>query len=184
MAATSPLLKAYPTVPNPVSKKSYCVAGVLTTVYGLDELPNDIEGVNCLWLLHPRLQDQTCMEPIAYSTINAWNTHLAATKRDQGAGMQGLIAVSFDQRNHGSRKIDDLANLDWRSGNERHAQDMFSIYRTSPHLERLFDNRQRVVIGRPCRGYRCRHVPAPRLPPFLRLPPRQAHYHGEHSLRR
>ena len=43
--------------------------------------------------------------------------------------MQGLIAVSFDQRNHGSRKIDELANQDWRSGNERHAQDMFSIYR-------------------------------------------------------
>ena len=129
MAAPNPLLNAYPTLPKPVSKKTYCVAGLLTTVYGLEELPKDIEGVACLWLLHPRLQDQTCMEPIACSAINAWNTHLGATKRDKGVGVQGLVAASFDQRNHGSRKVDDVANQDWSSGNQRHAQDMFSIYR-------------------------------------------------------
>ena len=140
MAANSPLNGAYPTLPPPVSKKSYCVAGLLTTVYGLDELAKDIEGVTCLWLLHPRLQDQSCMEPIACSTVNAWNTHVAATKKDKGTAMQGLIAVSFDQRNHGSRKVDDLANQDWRSGNERHAQDMFSIYRKALSLRWLFDN--------------------------------------------
>lgn len=130
-AVTNPLLKAYPTPPQPVSKKTYCVAGLLTTVYGLDELPDDTEGVCCLWLLHPRLQDQSCMEPIAYSTVNAWNTHLTNTKMEKATGRQGLIAVSFDQRNHGSRKVDEVANQDWRSGNERHAQDMFSIYRVS-----------------------------------------------------
>ena len=127
MAAPNPLLSAYPTVPEPVSKRAYCVAGLSVNVYGLDELRKDSEGVACLWLLHPRLQDQACMEPIAFSAINAWNKHLQAAKK--GPGMQGLIAVSFDQRNHGSRKIDETANLDWRSGNERHAQDMFSIYR-------------------------------------------------------
>ena len=127
MAVPSPLLNAYPIVPEPVSKHTYCVAGLLTTVYGLDELRKDIEGVACLWLLHPRLQDQTCMEPIAFSAINAWNKHLQAAKKRPG--LQGLIAVSFDQRNHGSRKIDDKATQDWRSGNDRHAQDMFSIYR-------------------------------------------------------
>ena len=127
MAAPNPLLNGYPTPPVPVSKTLCCVAGLLTTVYGLEELRNDIEGVACIWLLHPRLQNQTSMEPIAYSAINAWNKHLQASVK--GSGSLGLIAVSFDQRNHGSRKVDDVANQDWRSGNARHAQDMFSIYR-------------------------------------------------------
>lgn len=40
-----------------------------------------------------------------------------------------MIAVSFDQRNHGSRLVDEVANAAWRQGNERHAIDMFSGYR-------------------------------------------------------
>ena len=36
--------------------------------------------------------------------------------------------VVVDQRNHGSRLVDPVANADWRSGNEQHAQDMFSSY--------------------------------------------------------
>ena len=127
MASSNPLLNAYPKDLQAVSQKQYCVAGLLVTVYGLDELRRGVENVACLWLLHPRLQDQGHMQPIAYSALNAWNRHLQSADRRQG--LQGLIAVSFDQRNHGTRKIDELANQDWRSGNERHAQDMFSIYR-------------------------------------------------------
>ena len=131
MAAPNPLLTGYPTSPPSVSEIKFCVAGLLITVYGLEELHKDIEGVSCLWLLHPRLQDQASMQPVAFSTINAWNKHLETSTK--GPGSQGLIAVSFDQRNHGSRIIDDMANQDWRSGNARHAQDMFSIYRMPCH---------------------------------------------------
>lgn len=42
------------------------------------------------------------------------------------AAKRGLIVVAFDSRNHGSRTADPAANGTWRSGNERHAQDMFS----------------------------------------------------------
>ena len=128
MATPNPMKKTYPTPPRPVSKKTHCIAGILTTIYGLSELPAGIHEVACLWLLHPRLQNQTCMEPIASSTINEWNDRLQ--KRKNRTPAIGLIAVSFDQRNHGTREVDPLANEAWKSGNERHAQDMYSIYRT------------------------------------------------------
>lgn len=65
------------------------------------------------------------MEPLAASNIHEWNGRLQRKWNDEAS--IGLIAVSFDQRNHGSREINQLANETWKSGNERHAQDMFSI---------------------------------------------------------
>ncbi|KAL8725147.1 MAG: hypothetical protein Q9181_006529 [Wetmoreana brouardii] len=61
------------------------------------------------------------MGPLAAATLNDWNQRKEKDK-------VGLVAVTFDQRNHGSREVDPLSNEAWRSGNERHAQDMFSIY--------------------------------------------------------
>ncbi|KAF2138544.1 uncharacterized protein K452DRAFT_361218 [Aplosporella prunicola CBS 121167] len=104
--------------PDP-SAKTFHIGGILTTVYGLDELPPQCSSLACLWLLHPRLQTQACMAPLAAQTIAAWNARGTS---------KGLLAVSFDQRNHGTRQVDELANEAWRQGNPRHAQDMFSIY--------------------------------------------------------
>ena len=67
------------------------------------------------------------MEPVAFSVIRHW-IHHSRQKKDHPEP-QGLIAVSFDQRNHGSREVDPLANQAWNAGNEKHAQDMFSIFR-------------------------------------------------------
>jgi len=117
----------YPNSPPVVSKKTFTISGILTTVYGLDDLPVEATNVTCLWLLHPRLQTQSCMEPVAASAITDWNHQLKAT---ESAGHR-LIAASFDQRNHGSREVNKLANEAWRSGNESHAQDMLGIYRSS-----------------------------------------------------
>jgi pimeloyl-ACP methyl ester carboxylesterase len=66
------------------------------------------------------------MEPIASSTISEWNKKLAKTMKNDKS--TGLLAVSFDQRNHGTREVDPVANKAWRGGNERHAQDMFASY--------------------------------------------------------
>ncbi|PSK58589.1 hypothetical protein B9Z65_6604 [Elsinoe australis] len=46
--------------PNPVSATTLHIAGILTTVHGLDLLPpsSDVSSVAVLWLLHPRLQTQ------------------------------------------------------------------------------------------------------------------------------
>ncbi len=108
--------------PPSVSKQNFTIAGISVDVFGLDDLSPDVQEVACLWLLHPRLQTQACMRPLAAAILNAWND------RDESKKF-GLLAVTFDQRNHGSREIDAMANEAWRSGNARHAQDMFSIYR-------------------------------------------------------
>ncbi|KAI9768852.1 MAG: hypothetical protein M1840_004666 [Geoglossum simile] len=112
--------------PSPVTKKSFSVAGIITDVYGLDEIPDQITEVACLWLLHPRLQTRADMESVAAATVCDWNKRLKDGKA--GASPKGLIAVSFDQRNHGSRELSPSANEAWRAGNETHAQDMLSIY--------------------------------------------------------
>ena len=115
-----------PNPPPPTSKQTFTIAGISTTVYGLEELADTVLDVACLWLLHPRLQTQACMGSLAATALKEWNS------RDECRKI-GLVAITFDQRNHGSREIDPLANEAWRSGNERHAQDMFSAYRMHFH---------------------------------------------------
>ena len=114
---------------RPVSKQSFSVAGIITNVYGLDELPDRVTEVACLWLFHPRLQTRAYMEFVAVATVGDWNRRLKDGRA--GASPKGLVAVSFDQRNHGSRELSPRANEAWRAGNETHAQDMLSIYRIS-----------------------------------------------------
>ncbi|KAJ5594527.1 uncharacterized protein N7459_000735 [Penicillium hispanicum] len=109
--------------PVAVSQKVYAIAGISVTVFGLEELRSQ-EEVACLWLLHPRLATQERMTDIAASSITDWSTRNKDTP-----SAKGLIAVSFDQRNHGARMVDPLANESWKEGNPRHAQDMFSIFR-------------------------------------------------------
>ncbi|RKF81230.1 putative alpha beta hydrolase fold-containing protein [Golovinomyces cichoracearum] len=97
-----------------ISSDIFYIAGINTIVYGLDAVPKTSRTVSCLWLLHPRLQTKEAMARVASACISNWNSHPLSVEN-------GLIAVSFDQRNHGSREVDPLANLSWRKGNERHA---------------------------------------------------------------
>ncbi|KAI9699724.1 MAG: hypothetical protein M1836_002758 [Candelina mexicana] len=126
MAIPDPLENTFPTAPAPVSSKTCTIAGILTTVYGLYELQPSIKEVSCLWLLHPRLFTKSSMDPVAAAMIGDWYRRLHEGK--VGQEHKGLIAVSFDQRNHGSRVVDSLRNNSWRDGNPTHAVDMFSTY--------------------------------------------------------
>ncbi len=126
MAAPFALRNTFPVPPAPVSSKTFTIAGILTTVYGLDELQSSHSEVACLWLLHERLATKSCMDPVAAAIIGDWNQRLR--EGEAGQTPKGLVAVSFDQRNHGSREVDSLANGSWRDGNATHAVDMFSIY--------------------------------------------------------
>ena len=110
-----------------ISKYQFIISGILTTVFGIDELCSKTQVV-CLWLHHGRSETQESVQPLARHILQAWNARSKSTLSDSTS--KGLIAVTFDQRNHGSRKIDERANRDWLAGNETHAQDMFSIYRT------------------------------------------------------
>ena len=123
-APNNPMARAYPST-RPSSKHTFPIAGILCNVYGLEQLPADVANVSCLWLLHPRLSKKEHMEPVAHAMISAWNDKLANMKSHR----QGLIAVAFDQRNHGTRLADKQANQAWAQGNPRHAQDMYSVFR-------------------------------------------------------
>jgi pimeloyl-ACP methyl ester carboxylesterase len=61
------------------------------------------------------------MSFVAAAMIKAWNS-----KKHAGDG--GLICVCFDQRNHGSRMIDNKANESWNGGNPTHGPDMYSLF--------------------------------------------------------
>ena len=136
----NPVEKAYALPPPHLSSKTFHIAGILTTVFGLDELPINTKETACLWLLHPRLQTQACMQPFAASIISSWNERMREGPVGSKQPSKGLIAVSFDQRNHGSREVDRLANEAWRGGNPRHALDMFSqIHGTAADTSILLD---------------------------------------------
>ncbi|KAL2843806.1 hypothetical protein BJX68DRAFT_243681 [Aspergillus pseudodeflectus] len=111
-----------------ISRKTFPVAGIQTTVFGLDELPPQASEIACLWLLHPRLATQERMVPIASAVITDWNKRIQEGWAGSSKSVKGLIAVAFDQRNHGTRLVDALCNESWKQGNPRHAQDMFSVF--------------------------------------------------------
>ncbi|KAI1394309.1 uncharacterized protein F4822DRAFT_44986 [Hypoxylon trugodes] len=116
MAATPNPLASSGSAPVPsVSRSTLTVSGLKVDVYGLAELHPAATNVSCLWLHHPRLRSKEDMTNIAGQVLSAY--HQKQTTR-------GLIAVAFDQRNHGTRLVDELANEDWRRGNKTHAQDM------------------------------------------------------------
>lgn len=67
------------------------------------------------------LDTQDSMGYTAAALLNAW------TKRRK-PGQKNLICVAFDQRNHGSRMIDNVSNVSWKQGNPSHGPDMFNTY--------------------------------------------------------
>ncbi|KAG4033879.1 hypothetical protein MFRU_004g03770 [Monilinia fructicola] len=142
MATPNPLKNTPPT--SSVSEKTFHIAGILTTVYGLEEISASTSSISCLWLLHPRLQTRKIMENVASRCIQAWNQHEGADRT------VGLIAAAFDQRNHGSREVHAPANESWRDGNETHAQDMFSIFHgTAMDTSLLIDHLPSYIFNTP-----------------------------------
>jgi hypothetical protein len=121
------------------------MAGLPVDVYGLADLPPTATRVSCLWLHHPRTHSKEYMADIAARCVGAWNTRLAQARSswpdgdsggDEGKGgvdgegdmgKRGLIALAYDQRNHGGRVVDEKANGAWREGNAMHAVDMFGV---------------------------------------------------------
>jgi hypothetical protein len=110
MATPTPLL----------TPKTFHISGIVVDVYGLDELPPSCELVSCLWLLHGRLQSKEVMAETASTCIRHWNQSPA----EPSSRTRGLLCVSFDQRNHGTRQTNALANQTWKE-NENHAVDMY-----------------------------------------------------------
>ncbi|KAF6839436.1 hypothetical protein CPLU01_01856 [Colletotrichum plurivorum] len=112
--------------PPAVSKTTILMSGLLCDVYGLAELSSAQQrppsAVSCLWLYHGRLRAKEDMGDFAARAVSRWNSSEQRTK----AG-RGLIAVAFDQRNHGSRLLSATANESWKGGNRAHALDMYGM---------------------------------------------------------
>lgn len=122
--------------PPTIPPRTFHISGIVVDVYGLDQLPQPCESVSCLWLLHGRLQSKEVTAAIASTCISHWNQ-----QRPDHFKSLGLLGVSFDQRNHGTRQINAQANQAWKK-NENHALDMYR-YSTILHcglhfLPRLF----------------------------------------------
>ncbi|KAM5466892.1 hypothetical protein MferCBS49748_004255 [Microsporum ferrugineum] len=116
-------------MPHPkISRKEMPVSGIVCSVYGLKEIPSQATEVSCLYLLHPRSNTRECMEWAAVGAVAEWNRRLASKQVAPSEQNKGLVAISFDQRNHGSREVEKLCNESWKQGNPNHAQDMFSIF--------------------------------------------------------
>ncbi|KAK5168166.1 uncharacterized protein LTR77_006734 [Saxophila tyrrhenica] len=106
---------------KPVSWRRMNVSGLLVTIYGLEELPEDSGDIVCFWLLHGRGDTQDSMGLVAGAFLETWNS-----KRKPGQSR--MICVCIDQRNHGSRMLDNRANVSWKQGNPTHGPDMFNTY--------------------------------------------------------
>lgn len=121
-------LNSYKAPPTPsLSAQTFHIAGIQTTVFGLSEIPANVSEVVCVWLVHPRLDSQKDMAEVAKRIVHDHYQRFSADSL-RAKKKRGLIAVTFDARNHGSREIDRLSNEVWRTGNENHASDMFSVY--------------------------------------------------------
>ena len=112
--------------PPPISLTTLQMAGLLVDVHGLSDLPASATHISCLWLHHPRTRSKAYMADIAARCIGAWNSSQQAQGK-VGGGRRGLVALAYDQRNHGGRVVDERANGAWREGNGMHAVDMFGV---------------------------------------------------------
>ncbi|KAK3308949.1 uncharacterized protein B0T15DRAFT_123852 [Chaetomium strumarium] len=128
-----PLKSSLPPAP-PISLRTMQMAGLLVDVYGLSELPPTATHISCLWLHHPRTKSKETMGDFAARCVAAWYSNSSApgpaaggAAAQQGPGSRGLVALAYDQRNHGSRAVDEKANGSWREGNAMHAVDMFGV---------------------------------------------------------
>ncbi|KAK7951786.1 uncharacterized protein PG986_007514 [Apiospora aurea] len=128
MSTASPM--GVPSLQPPhVSKTTIPVAGLLVDVYGLDQLPTAATAVSCLWLHHGRLGNKNDMATFAALVLSAWHARTNDNNSSTGSSSasRGLIAVAFDERNHGTRLAHKASNDAWRDGNKTHAQDMFGV---------------------------------------------------------
>ncbi|KAJ7650575.1 Alpha/Beta hydrolase protein [Roridomyces roridus] len=95
------------------------IAGLEVHTYTTDAFAASKKPVVGLFVLHGRLgsSDSPYIQELIQAFIKAAETH---------QGEKDLLVISFDHRNHGTRLLDDTANLDF-AANPRHALDMYAI---------------------------------------------------------
>ncbi|KAF2663389.1 alpha/beta-hydrolase [Microthyrium microscopicum] len=107
--------------PLPITSTTTTISNIELTIYGLTTLPPNTTHLSILWLLHPRLATAQTMSHIAAEALTTYRTRAKPTS-------PALIAIAFDQRNHGTRSTTALINETWKAGNKTHAEDMYATY--------------------------------------------------------
>ncbi|KAK9477071.1 Alpha/Beta hydrolase protein [Lipomyces japonicus] len=104
-----------------LSETTVNIAGILVYIYGLDELSPEQKKDVVVWFhAHGRTRSHIDGAQIGYQVIHGIRQKYGETKK-------GLILVTIDSRNHGTRHVDDVSIKAWNSGNKHHAQDMLSM---------------------------------------------------------
>lgn len=113
------------------SKKELLIGGTTYYVYNTECLEPAVTNfnvhknphlditINVVYLVHHTSGDYTYTENIAKSILDQFSSLNSAP----------IIAVTFDGRNHGARKVDDFHNVYWDEGNRTHGQDIVSCVR-------------------------------------------------------
>ncbi|KAH9178340.1 Alpha/Beta hydrolase protein [Lactarius sanguifluus] len=115
-------------VTSDVVKETLNVAGLSTNVYVRANLcdKRTSEPVVVLFFLHGRTDSADQIDPIARAAFS-WAAEKEASSSE---APRDFIVVTFDQRNHGKRVIDQRGNLGWSKNadqhNERQAVDTYS----------------------------------------------------------
>ncbi|KAI9017358.1 Alpha/Beta hydrolase protein [Gaertneriomyces semiglobifer] len=115
---------------------SLIVGGIRVYIFGLSALrqltsENKQPKVAVCFFAHGRLGSAEQHFPFC--------SHLCTHLNESHSERLGLV-VTFDQRNHGQRLLSSLANEAWKSGNDTHGYDMYSIqYGTAKDISYLMD---------------------------------------------
>ncbi|KAJ9125549.1 hypothetical protein QFC22_000511 [Naganishia vaughanmartiniae] len=121
-----------------IPHQRFNIGGIHTVVYNLEDAKRSNLPVTVLIATHGRGEDQFHLTDLVEGTYKK------AAELDNKAGGNGkrvreLIVVTLDQRNHGERKVDDLANQGFEK-NDRHAVDMYAMHRgTARDISFLID---------------------------------------------
>ncbi|KAI9428741.1 Alpha/Beta hydrolase protein [Lactarius indigo] len=111
-----------------VVKETLNIAGLSTNVYTRANLRDKrtSEPVVVLFFLHGRTESADHIDPTARAAFS-WAAEKEASSRE---APRDFIVITFDQRNHGKRTVDQRANLRWDKKTdqykERHAVDTYS----------------------------------------------------------
>ncbi|KAK9455437.1 Alpha/Beta hydrolase protein [Dipodascopsis uninucleata] len=114
------------TLPEDTPKSSLTtvnIAGILVYVYGLEELTEaQKNNVVVFFHIHGRTRTYKNSEEVILQI-------LADVRKVAGPSgtKKGFIGVTFDNRNHGARTVDEMSIATWKDGNDNHALDMMSM---------------------------------------------------------
>lgn len=103
------------------SPQTYTVGGLPLQVYGIDHLaPTSLaKPLSVIFLLHGRLGSAT--HPLISKFATTLLTPPIGFKEQER--QKDLIVVTFDQRNHGHRVVENEKNLGWKEGGKKRAKE-------------------------------------------------------------